>query len=100
MIPWKEGGRGEGKERKGYVYIYNLQGWPPPVCGCCFYETKRAAFICPCILYMHISVHAHIHIQVYSFMRKLTLPRARIRARMRMHITVFGKSQILCALLY
>jgi len=37
MIPWKEGGRGEGEERKGYIYIYNLQGCPPPVCGCCFY---------------------------------------------------------------
>jgi len=22
MIPWKEGGRGEGEERKGYIYIY------------------------------------------------------------------------------
>jgi len=27
------GGRGDGEKRKGCMYIKNLQGWPPPVCG-------------------------------------------------------------------
>ena len=57
------------------MYIQNLQGWPPPVCGCCFYETTRAAVICSCILYMHLSVHAHS-----------THTRARIHTRMRTHM--------------
>ena len=80
------GGERGGRGKKGYIYIKNLQGWPPPVCGCCFYETTCAAFICSCILYMHLSVHAYIHIQVYSLMRAHTHTRARIRARMHLHM--------------
>jgi hypothetical protein len=26
MIPWKKGGRGEGEERKGYIYIKSTGG--------------------------------------------------------------------------
>ena len=47
----------------------------PSCLQCCFYETTRAAVLCSCILYTHLSVHAHI-----------THARARIRARMRMHM--------------
>jgi len=66
--------------------MYKIYRRPHPVCGRCFYETTRAAFMCLFILYMSISVCAHVHIQVHSLMRALTLLRARIHARMRMHM--------------
>ena len=53
---------------------------------CCFFETTRAAFMCLCILYMHISAYAHTHIQAHSLMRALTLSCARTHARTRMHM--------------
>ena len=75
---------GRGKKKEGY--IYKIYRWPPPVSRCCFFETTRAAFMCSCILYMHLSVYAHIHIQAHSLMRALTLSCVRTRARTRMHM--------------
>ena len=78
----ERGGRGN----KRGMYIYKIYRWPPPVSRCCFFETTRAAFMCSCILYMHISAYAHIHIQAHSLMRALTLSCVRTRARTRMHM--------------
>jgi len=58
----------------------------PSCLRCCFFETTRAAFMCSCILYMHISVYAHTHIQAHALMRALTLSCARTRTTTRMHI--------------
>jgi len=82
-------GRGErgGRGKKGICIYINLQGWPPPVCGCCFYETTRAAFICSCILYMHISVHAHIHVLLASVLpHEDTYTSARAHPRENAHV--------------
>jgi len=78
----ERGGRG----KKRGMYIYKIYRWPPPVSRCCFFEKTRAAFMCSCILYMHLSVYAHIHIQAHSLMRALTLSCVRTRARTRMHM--------------
>jgi len=58
----------------------------PSCLRCCFFETTRAAFMCSCILYMHISAYAHTHIQPHFLMRALTLSCARTRTRTRMHM--------------
>jgi len=81
-----EGRKERGGRGKKGIYIYKIYRWPPPVCRCCFFETTRAAFMCLCILYMHISVYAHIHIQAHFLMRALTLSCARTCARTRMHM--------------
>jgi len=71
----------------GLAPSQNAQFRVAPSClRCCFFETTRAAFMCSCILYMHISAHAHIHIQAHSLMGALTLSCARTRARTRMHM--------------
>jgi len=58
-IKEKGGGGRERKEKDKYTK--NLQGWPPPVCGCCFCEPTRAAFY----MYVHMYPHTHMRIPIY-----------------------------------
>jgi len=87
----KEKGVQERERKETDIYIQNLQV-APSCLQCCFFETTRAAFMCSCILYMHISAYAHTHIQAHSLMRALTLlcARTHARTRMPMHATHTG----------
>jgi len=98
MISWKEGGRREGEERKGYTYIKSTGLSPSCLRVLFLWDNTRCFYMLVYIylythkrvsIYIHISIHAHIHIQVYSLLKACTHTRMRICMRMHtfMHLT-------------
>jgi len=67
-------GRGErgGRGKKGiYIYIYNLPGWPPPVCGSCFLR-QHALFLyarayISAYSQAHFHIHSHLCVRTYTY---------------------------------
>ena len=80
----KEKAEEERERKERDIYVYNLQV-APSCLRCYFFETTRAAFMCWCILYMHISAYALTHIQAHSLMRALTLSCAHPRENANAH---------------
>jgi len=60
MIPWKEGGREEGEERKGYIHINSTDG---PILFAGVVSTRQHALL---YVLVHI-IHAHIRVRSYTY---------------------------------
>jgi len=66
MIPWKEGGRGEGQERKGYIYIIYRVG---PLLSAGVVSMRQHALLLYAHAYISAYSQAHFHIHAHTCAR-------------------------------